>query len=257
MRIADDTPFAPRRPASSPDAGDHGNSLTGFGQILARWDGLEVARSQEAAAIRPEIGSKGKAFIERPLVVLSAVTGTGKAVEQSPTASHRSASDFLEAGRLPPPNPIGKFLNALNSWAESQLQPSGELAPEASRFSLITQAGFTPGRQGASRSDRAFPSVAQRVANGQLMKLAQTQLAPTRQNSPRPAARGAEGASPYSAILIASDTGLRLVIRTPGLAPAEREELEARIAEVFAKRGIAIPQLHIFQPQAAGTGGRD
>jgi hypothetical protein len=276
MKIADEIPFIPRLPHANGRGRNDPETPLGFGQLLTLEDGLEAVQAQNAAAIRPEIGSHAKSFSERPMVVRTAVD---EAVRELPGGA-LSTADFLALGTSKPAADPARFLAALEEWADGHLpgavpsskevglsvpaEISGGYAIGPIRFWPITRpehaelrATATEFRKpiswatetviGIGQPRRVFGEAA--ASKGGLAKSASP-------NSPY-ATPQAGNLSPYSAVLVGSEAALRLIIRAPGLSPTDRAELELRISEVFSKRGMQVPQLQFRQPAAAHSTGTD
>lgn len=241
-----------------------------FARILASLDPqLEAEEGQSAPAI-PRIGSQPHAFAARPVLLdtpvgLIAAHGVDRARVDQPapqqTLSNGAASPVVFASSGPGlgalVRQLGQFLRSgdapdLARPAPLPPMPAEHQPAEPGRLAAPAAQGLQP--VPASLVVRSAPMVPIPMPTTPKAAIsppeARLARAPTPASLPQPAKATPQ---PFSAMLLQGAEGLQLVIRLPEVTPELRAQLEDRLARLFARRGLALPETQITGPEAGNN----
>lgn len=241
--------------AAAPGKQDGETGFQDFRMLLAGLSQEHQVALERAADLQPEIGSQPARFEERPMVLLSAVDlsqALAAAPEQPATGQHHDAASPMQ-------DRVAQLARPLEDWlarlaAEPEAQPVMHRQPQAGTGKSSAPSGILPA--GATNVVEAPKAQGQAIGTAPA-PLAQRSAPAESGSRPAPVPAASQDAlrsaaqSPFSALLLAQEDGLRLVVKVPALSQPEREKLEIRIARMFAERGLPLAEMQIYQPGMA------
>lgn len=238
------------RPLSDP--GEHGS--TTFSGLLAHLR-VSAASQPESDAARadatPAIGDGAAEFGEKPIVLLVAVPLGDAPSSRRTTAIEQLAGRVAEAaasagGRnVPEAAPLRS-----QTWNPFPARTAGAVPLPVARSAV---SGIAPVVSPVTRPTAAENPADVMLGMGPGSKIGKVSI-PERAAGPagkpaRPAGAGsAHGSSSLHAALVATEAGLKLVLRAAGLSAEEHAQLSDRLTDLFAQMGEAPPELVIYEP---------